>query len=578
MILKLLIVTSLAISIQRVAGEKIFIVPTADSPCPEGRNYSTESGFYGYGDIYSKPQDKSTCITLEQYAGLSNASFGIFQLNQILEFASGEHRLNSPLYVANNNTTLFIMMSKGATITCSNEDARIHLEFIENVVMSGITFIGCGEIEISYVDLFTFEYSSIKMSHLILDYTANATITNSTFLCTQDHCNNTQATDPTLIIERSSVLIQQCIFTGLKGPVIVFIFLSNITIDSSKFERNVISYEQDNRSYKWIYFHAVVAIVGSDLRLFQSNFADNVGKGLSIHSDGSLWSNEDDRNMPISGRQIIIDQTTFANNSNDAVHAMISSTITASVRDSIFSKNGEGALVFFVEVIDDIYRPSVIVSSISITSCTFTKNSRALTLNSQYQYTTTTVLIERTNFTENIGAALTMLFYHCDRCSLLIYQTSFVSNQVLGQDQAFNDEYPNIHLGSGSVSIGNGHEPSPYDITLVINNSTFRNNVYTESKYRYPIGVTYVFDRWHGSNQTCIILDSKFINNTAPRGSAIAAFTGDYHLNITDSLFLNNSAKYCGAIGLTIPSATIIGSIFSHNSASIAGGSICTSS
>ena len=98
---------------------------------------------------------------------------------------------------------------------------------INNSTVSGITFIGCGEINVSYVEQFTFENSSIRMSYLILYQISNATITNSTFLCKQGDCNDTHPAEPALVIERSFKTVyllgskeEQCSLISQLSPLI----------------------------------------------------------------------------------------------------------------------------------------------------------------------------------------------------------------------------------------------------------------------------------------------------------------------------------------------------------------------
>ena len=288
MILKVLIfVATSSLAFYNVAGEvTFFIVPTEDTPCPDQgvRYYSTGSEhYYEYRDIGERADqyenESMVCLTLEQYVRLNtNVTIRKIQHNQTLKFAAGEHRLDSVLDIS--KLTEFIMMSEGATmITCSNENATILLESIENVVMSGITFIGCEEVEISHVSQFTFENSKIQRSYLTLYHIANATLLNSTFLCTHAYCGGNHTIErlspnPPLVIKRSSALIQQCVFTGLYGPgAIVYAFVSNITVDSSTFERNVVDPAQEDD--KWFYFPGVIFVNGSDLHITDSIFFNN---------------------------------------------------------------------------------------------------------------------------------------------------------------------------------------------------------------------------------------------------------------------------------------------------------------
>ena len=571
-----IVILCLIISNQIMFGEKIFIVPILDSPCPEGRNDSTGSG-YGFGDI-SESQRERLCLTLELFARQINASVGIVPLDQMLKLASGEHSLDSLLNLS--NITTFTMISEGAIIMCSTQNASIQLCSIENIAVSGITFIGCGEINVSYVEQFTFENSSIRMSYLILYQISNATVTNSTFLCIQGDCNDTHPAESALVIERSFALIQNCLFTGLKGGA-VLTHQSTITIDNCTFEKNVIDYYVTEN--KWSLFPRVVTITYSDIWLFHSRFVNNIGGALTI--DSGIWSNMVLERRSICGNQIVMDHNVFEYNHHEyygtAVGLYITNSTVVSISDCNFSSNTFYALYISLEGAD-YYNLTAQNNSITcmFSSCTFTNNSRALNL--QLSSTLSTVLIEWTNFTENIGAALSVFIDSYDSCSLSIYESHFISNQVF----VLSEGLPSIYLAAGSIMISNsyaysnGGDSKAYNMSLTIDRSKFMNNVYLGDVfciYGYLHPVTIDFYDWGvAKNQTCSILRTQFINNTAPCASALAAYTGNYSLSIIDSQFLNNSAKYCGALGLNVGGATIIRSIFSHNSTVSKGGSICT--
>ena len=177
---------------------------------------------------------------------------------------------------------------------------------------------------------------------------------------------------------------------------------------------------------------------------------------------------------------------------------------------------------------------------------------------------------------------MSVLFGVENRCSLSIYECYLVGNQGF----ALGEGLPNIYLASGSIMIGNWDTFSDgsafavdaYNMSLVIDKSKFMNNRYVGDYHcKSRTAPSYlIYDSGMAKNQTCNILRSEFINNTAPCASAIAVFAGNYSLSITDSLFLDNTAEYCGAVGLHVEGAAIIRSIFSHNSAVTNGGSICT--
>ena len=147
---------------------------TSESPCFEsGSNESSHGSGHPENIDGSLIDEEPPCLTLQQFVErFTNDSYQNLT-NITLELDSGEHNLNSTLSVF--NVTLFTMRSDtAATIIFSQPSVRLQLCFIEDVIISGITFIGCKEIEIAFVDQFRFENSSFESSpngSLILNHT-----------------------------------------------------------------------------------------------------------------------------------------------------------------------------------------------------------------------------------------------------------------------------------------------------------------------------------------------------------------------------------------------------------------------
>ena len=564
-------------------GATVFIVPTEDSPCPEEETISTGSG-YEYGDtvLSTEPQiqNKFMCLTLEQYANFDYNDTLDLRLNQ-LNFTSGEHHLDSLLSVS--NSAKFMMISEGATITCSSENATILLKSFKTVIVSGLEFVGCGRIDISYIDQFILVDSSIQASQLALYHIANATIFNSTFLCTQEGCDQPGVHVGLTIEESSKSMIQDCMFSGLMRQAL-YASQSTVFIVNSTFSRN-------NEAI------GIVSIDNCDLWVLYSRFVDNIGIAMYTRTG---WDFKD-------YHQIVMEQNVFTNNHYSyhtvkdfwsspfvAIELAIVNT-TVSICNCSFTNNGFKTLN--IDIWDDGINTT---TSVTITGCTFVNNSWPLSLHSDFAslpaHHTITLLIKWTNFTGNSGPALSMLIdavHHPthqdnDAYSLTIFQSSFVNNK----GERLIDGRPSMYVAAGAIMIGtwnplfprafnSNRNIQPYSLMLTINESDFMHNTaanfyYIDSNTMYD----YVYiqsDMRDAKDQTINILHSNFLNNTCSgSGSAVATLSGHYNLSITDCLFVNHSAEYCGALALSADSTSITRSIFAYNRVWRNGGAICT--
>ena len=142
---------------QCVRCEKFFIVTTSESPA------CFESDSSKYTSLGSDNNDRSfydkefSCLTLQQFVRRFTDDSYQNLSNITLELDSGEHSLDSTLSIF--NITAFEVSSDTAatTVICSKPGVGLQLHSIEDVVISGTTFVGCKEIEISFVDQFRFE-------------------------------------------------------------------------------------------------------------------------------------------------------------------------------------------------------------------------------------------------------------------------------------------------------------------------------------------------------------------------------------------------------------------------------------
>ena len=353
------------ITFQVVKSETFIIVVTSESPCFESGGNESSLGS-GNPENINTFDEEPTCLTLQQFvAGFNNNTYQ--DSNITLELDSGEHILNSTLSVF--NVTSFTMRSDAAaTIICSQPSVRLQLHYIEDVIIRRTTFVGCDEIEISFVDQFRFKNSSYQSSpngSLTLNYIMNATIIRSSFHeMTQRHCDKAAMT-----INHSLVLVQYCTFSNSEASI--YSSLSAITIDSCTFVNNSlvgcdqigdrtaivtvvngpqpqiseivtvtncdfvdnhIFHEWDSYTYK-----EVLLIYGGSMPVVNNSFVNNTGFDQLLH-------------MNIEYGEIIMDKNNIYNNEvhTAAVDVFATNTISITISHNNFIDNTATALMLGV--------------------------------------------------------------------------------------------------------------------------------------------------------------------------------------------------------------------------------------
>ena len=169
------------ITFQFVKNETFFIVTTPESPnCFESGSNESSLGSGNPENINGSFSDEELpCLTLKQFVERFTKNNYENLTNITLELDSGEHSLDSNLSVF-NILSFALKSGTAATVICSKPGVRLQVTSIEDILISGLTFVGCEEIEISFVDHFRFENSSFQSSpngSMILNHTLNATIT-----------------------------------------------------------------------------------------------------------------------------------------------------------------------------------------------------------------------------------------------------------------------------------------------------------------------------------------------------------------------------------------------------------------
>ena len=117
-----------------VTSEVLHIIPSPNDPCPE-----------------------SPCLTLTQFAADSSK---YLHANSILTlvFMSTHYALNSTLVFRGVDSVLVQLSnsttSSSATIICNGKSGRLDFEYIQNVHISGLVFLGCGGNKVQSVSSF----------------------------------------------------------------------------------------------------------------------------------------------------------------------------------------------------------------------------------------------------------------------------------------------------------------------------------------------------------------------------------------------------------------------------------------
>ena len=513
------------ITFQCVESETFFIMAISEKPCFEFGVNSSNLGS-GHPRNINKFDEEPPCLTLQQFVTrLKNGSYQNLT-NTTLELDWGEHSLNSTLSIFN---IPFFMMSSGksARIICSQPGVRLQVHYIEDVVISGISFIGCEEIEVSFVDRFRFENSSFQSSpngSLTLNHTMNATITGSSFLeMTQGHCDKAAMT-----INNSSVLVQYCTF--LHSEACIYSTLSDIAIDGCTFMNNSLM----GCGQEFYSTPMITALNGPrtsrSVTVTNSNFIDNRKLSDSVYKYTAAF-------MFIDG-SILAQNNNFVNNAEFEELLCINTNYNQIIMDhNNISKN-------------EIYPAIVYIdgSNISIT-------------------------ISHNNFRDNTGPAVMI---HARDGTVTINDTNFSGNR-----DAYN-------YGNGAVSIGptmSGSAHCSLNVSVTIAGCTFIHNYpprFELEREHFQGAVRLCLDTgpvsivhstfidnlafYHGgaavkiaTNSSVLIDSCSFIENKSP-GSGAVYIEHASSILINHTNFINNegSEDYGGALSMFVGNALII--------------------
>ena len=455
-------------AIEYSSCERFNIVPSPGSPCP--------------GEFTGEP-----CLTLQQYVANPSLSSNI-----TFELQPGNHRLDSQLQVQNINS--FIMRANTtATVTCRQLDRMFYFNRLQQVHVSGITFVGC-RMYLWYVTNATLERSITFDSRMELQYVTNATVERSSFF-------DGRCCEAALIVyHSSSVLIRQCIVSNFRSPTgAIYGYNSNFIIEQAAFRNNFYPYYGCCSNSGAIYIGG-----GGNLNILNSNFSDNSashGAGGAIYFDGN---------------NITITNSNFVNNTaiaggGGAIHSVRRYTNITLVNNIFF--NNTAAYCGALEITEFYH------DNINITGNTFTYNRAIRQISGKLNngggvicIRNASVLFLDNNFSNNSAAGDAGVI-QADESDVIIERSIFSNNSVGGNGGVLHTYF----------------YPTIYTVT----NSSFTNN-----RAGGDGGVMYV----GRASSHVIISQSTFSFNTATeRGGVVAIIGSNLEIN-SGSIFENDAA------------------------------------
>ena len=532
----------LTVTINCVAANRFYIVPSSDDPCPED------------------PTNGDTCFTIEQY--ISNSSLRSGLSNVILELQPGTHNLDTRLSIS--NVSSFTMMGTNATLRCVQP---LTFSTTENVHLSGINFINCGgfDTHVNEVDSFVLEDSTFQSDRPFhIEQSTNVVIVNSIF---------TQCPRGVLTFLNTSVLIKNCTFSNnIQGTDsltdeggAILASRSSITIKQSIFKNN-----QANLRSGAIHFvngmDETMTVIDSD---FIDNTAGQQNYGGAIHLEyGS----------------IIVSGSTFTNNigrDGGALFVMGDTNSVAIIQTNF--TNNTGNTVGAIHVTDGIDHSN---NYVTIYQSTFIQNTGTLSGAVYALGHNNSVTLDQSSFINNTctdvgGGALSV--FGVDS-SFAINQGTFIRNTgfygavfVLGENHSVTVS-KSIFTDNIGLSSGGGAVASRADGDIMIIDSEFNHNSAAECGVLDIIGRSSFELTRSGRHVT---LDtSTFLYNSATRsGGGGVVCINDATMSVMNSTFSHNSAAHGDAGVIQVinnGTVTVQHSVFDNNTARFDGGVIST--
>ena len=224
---------------------------------------------------------QSPCVTLDTFVTLNVTEVETAnRTNLSLELLPGNHKLTSELIVMNLCT--FTMSSNGTnyvSVTCS-QLGRLIFENIDEVSITGLKFLGCGQNEVKRVNMFLITKSKfhggINTGTALIINNSSAVLTNSHFL------NNTQGMNYTYNNTRLGGGTEEVhVYVG--GAV--YITHSEVTISNCSFDGN----SAENGGSLFIDDNSTVNITNSTFRNNSGTVIYTINS--TVHSEESTYKN-----------------------------------------------------------------------------------------------------------------------------------------------------------------------------------------------------------------------------------------------------------------------------------------------
>ena len=226
---------------------------------------AADSGAYHITPLPGDQCPAQPCLTITQFAAFySNSSSYLKPTNTSLIFLQGNHRLGTPLLIA--NAMELVMVSNcdqclEAVVFCK-KSTNFRFINVSRVHMRDLRFTGCGDNKIENIDLFTVENANFvgadnnkgRALELIETTTriVNTYFTSNSVYC--DFQNSSSKCDwggGAIMVVNSTVYISNCTFTNNSAPMgggILVWCSKNITIESSTFIENRVPCDVSSQS------------------------------------------------------------------------------------------------------------------------------------------------------------------------------------------------------------------------------------------------------------------------------------------------------------------------------------------
>ena len=491
-------------AVQYSSCEKFNIVPSPDSPCP--------------GEFTGEP-----CITLQQY--VANPSLSSQSIT--FELHPGNHSLNSQLRLSNINS--FVLRATASTTVTCNLDEPFYFNQLQQIHVSGITFVGC-RMYLGSITNATFERNSfVNRTGCCLSGAALHVRYSSVTIRLCIISNNRRHNGGTIYGYQSTLLIEQVTFSRNSYGGAIYISSGSIDIRKSNFSSN--SANPDLGQGGAIYNDGgVVNIIGTN---FSGNRAGMRGRGGAIYTRGRTT--------------VTITDCTFTDSRAGITGGAVYTTNGPGIMNitgSYFSDNSarsHGGTVYFDG------------GNITITNSSLINNTANTggggAIYSARRYTNISLVnnIFSHNTAAHCGVMSVAEFYHY----VDIIGNTFTYNRAVQKISSNN--------GGGVICVRNAS-------MLVID------NIFSQNSAAGNAGVMQV------DESDIIIERSMFSNNTAgENGGVLHTFFYPTRYTIIDSSFTNNQAGGDGGVmyvGRAGSHVTISQSTFGFNNATNRGGVI----